>query len=316
MKSMKIYPFVSVVVVSYNRKEWLEKILPPIRDLNYPKDRFEVLVVDNNSTDGSVEYLKKLKWVRLVRMDKNYGASIGKNVGIEKTKGDYIYFVDSDVILKKNSLMELVRVAESDEKIGICGSKIIDMDGDEVVSMSGGDFLNIFGVLIHRGMKKRNLKDLEKMEDVFSFPSCSILIRRKPIEKLKYYFDTSYFIYYEDIDFCWRVGLLGNRLVYVPNSIACHRTDKHGKDINPLTIYRTYRNKLWSFRKNFRFPIKQIMLLNVSLTILAGILYWTFKGKWKYGISVFRYLFDSVNEDVDLSKVPLKRQIGLLSLKF
>jgi len=209
-----------------------------------------------------------------------------------------------------------VKVAESDENVGICGSKIIDMDGEEVISKSGGDFLNVFGVLVHRGMKKRNIKDLEKKEDVFSFPSCSILVRRDAIEKLKYPFDTSYFIYYEDIDFCWRVKLLGYKLIYVPTSVAYHRTDKHGKDINPLTIYRTYRNKLWSFRKNFRFPIKQVMLVNVSITMFVGIVYWTYKGKWKYGISVFRHLFDPIEKDVDLSFVPLKRQVGFLSFKF
>jgi hypothetical protein len=77
----------------------------------------------------------------------------------------------------------------------------------------------------------------------------------------------------------------------------------------------TYRNKIWSFRKNFRFPLKHIFLALISLEILAGILFWKKNKKWNYGIEIFKYLRTPINKDVNMDVIPLKKQINLLSYK-
>jgi len=308
------YPFVSIIVASFNRKEWLGKCLPPLKEINYPKNRFEVIVVDDGSTDGSANFLeKKFKWVKVFSLAKNSGAAIAKNVGIENAKGEYFYFLDSDVIPDRDALVELVKVAEADEKIGVCGSKVVN-DYDNKIQTTG-DYLSVFGQLIHRGMNEKDVNQFNRTEEVFSFPSCGLLAKRKILKKMKYAFDPAYFIYYEDNDFCWRVRLLGYKAVFAPNSVVFHRGVHSIEDIKSISIYRTYRNKLWSFRKNFRTPLKQIFLLMVSATILLGIIYWKTRKRWHYGLSVFRHLFDHVNTGIDISKIPLKKQLSVLSLK-
>ena len=308
------YPFVSIIVASFNRKEWLAKCLPYLKELKYPKRRFEVIVVDDGSTDGTANFLRRnFKWIKVVSLAKNSGTAIAKNVGIENSKGEYFYFLDSDVIPDKDALIELVKVAEKDNKIGICGSKVVN-DYDKRIQ-TAGDYLGIFGQLIHRGMGKKDVGQFNKIEEVFSFPSCGLLAKRKVLEKLKYAFDPSYFIYYEDNEFCWRVRLLGYKVVFVPTSTVFHRGVHSVEDIKPISIYRTYRNKIWSFRKNFRSPLKQILLLPVSVSVLIGIVYWYLKKKWSYDLSVFNHLLDNVNEGLDISKISLKKQLSVISFK-
>ena len=313
MVKMK-YPLVSVIIASFNRKEWLKKGLPYLKKLNYPKNRFETIVVDDGSIDGTKEFLKKnFKWIKVVSLAKHSGTSIAKNAGIENAKGSYFYFLDSDAYPDKNALIELVKVAKKDSKIGICGSKIVN-DYDSRIQ-TAGDYLSIFGQLIHRGMNEKDVGQFNKIEEVFSFPSCGLLAKRDVMKRMKYAFDPAYVIYYEDNEFCWRVRLLGYKVVFVPTSVVFHRGVHSLEDIKPISIYQTYRNKLWSFRKNFRFPLKQIFLLPVSASIMLGIFYWYSKKKWHYGLSVFKHLFDDVNEGLDISKISLKKQLSVLSFK-
>jgi len=308
MKKMK-YPFVSIIVVNFNRKNWLKICLNSLKTLNYPKNQYEVIVVDNGSTDGSVKFLKKnFPWVRVLSLDKNYGASEGKNIGIKKSKGDYFYCLDSDVRVDKDCLIEMIEVVEKDKSIGVCGSKIIGFNN---LIQTKGNYLNFLGTPIHRGRGIPNKYDNE-IKEVFWVSTCSILIRRNILEKLKYLFDPSYFVYYEDTDFCWRVNLAGYKVVYVPKSVVWHR---HKKEVTSYSIFVTYKNKIISFRKNLRTPIKQILLMGIIVRTLLAILYWKFKGKWKYGSRVFRSLFTPINYDINLNLISLKRQISLFSLK-
>jgi len=313
MVKMK-YPLVSVIIASFNRKEWLKKCLPYLKKLNYPRNRLEAIVVDDGSRDNTKEFLKKnFKWIKVVSLTKHSGTSIAKNVGIKNAKGDYFYFLDSDAYPDKDALIELVKIAEKDSEIGICGSKIVN-DYDNKIQ-TAGDYLGVFGQLIHRGMNEKDVGQFNKIEEVFSFPSCGFLAKRDILKKMRYAFDPTYIIYYEDNEFCWRTKLLGYKVVFVPTSTVFHRGVHSLEDIKSISIYRTYRNKLWSFRKNFRFPLKQILLLPVSATVLLGIIYWQSKKKWHYGLSVFKHLFDNVNKDLNMNKISLKKQMSVLSLK-
>jgi len=309
---MKRYPFVSIITVGFNRKKWFEKNLPRLKELNYPKKKYEVIIVDDGSTDSTMNLASKFKWVKFFRQ-KHKGPAAARNLGAENAKGDYLYFIDSDVILEKDSLIELVKVAESNKRIGICGSKIVNIS-DKVTIQNAGEYLNFLGIIVHRGMNEKDRGQFNRIEEVFSVPSCSLLVRRGVVKKLKYCFDPSYFIFYEDVDFCWRAKLLGYGVVYVPSSVIFHR--EHSKSgPKPISIYRTYQNKIWSFRKNFRFPLKHIFLTFVSLEILVGILFWWEKKKWDYGMDVFKHLRTPINKGVNLNSIPLKKQISLLSFK-
>lgn len=304
----KNMPFVSIVIVNYNRKEWLSQCLPQVTNLNYPAG-YEVIVVDNNSSDGSADFVRKnFKNVKVVSLDKNYGAAEGKNVGIRNSCGDYVYFLDSDVEVEKDCLIELVKAAEL-TGAGVCGSRVKEM-GSNLLS-NCGDFINIFGILKHRGMGEEDVDQFGEITEVFSLPSCSMLVSRELIKKMRFWFDPKFFIYFEDTEFCWQARLLGFKVLYVPKSVIYHRA-RDKSEVNPNSLYFSYRNRLWAFKRNFRSPLKQFFLFNVFLITCLGIFYWSVKRKWGFGIKIFEEFFSEI-EKFDLSKITLKKQLRVLN---
>ncbi|GAG10700.1 unnamed protein product, partial [marine sediment metagenome] len=263
-----------------------------------------IIVVDNNSTDGSSEFIKKFKEIKLICLKKNYGASEGKNIGIRNSSGKYIYFLDSDVEVESDCLIRLVEVCDGNENIGICGSKVKSIGTNNI--QNAGDFISPVGTLIHRGMNKEDDGSFDEQINVFSVPSCSMLVRKEMLDKLDMWFNPDFFIYFEDTDLCLRANMIGYDVVYVPTSVIYHR-NKKPSDIKEESIYMTYRNKIWSFRRNLRFPLKQIMLIFTLITISAGIVLWTLNGKWTFKNNVYRHFFDIINCSL-IPTISIKRQ--------
>jgi GT2 family glycosyltransferase len=143
----------------------------------------------------------------------------------------------------------------------------------------------------------------------------SLLIKREVLEKLKYCFDPSFLAYFEEIDLCWRVKLLGYKVMYVPTSRVLHRGSFTFEKIQNETALFNYKNKILSFKKNLRFPLKQIILILVLTRMLFPVLMGVVKGHVKNSIiSISDYIFDKPILDVDLKKVSLKMQLSTLSL--
>ena len=122
-------PRVSIVIVNWNGLEFLNACLNSLNNLNYPKSKLEIILVDNNSIDGSVKFVKEnFPQVRTIKLEgNNYCKS--NNVGIKAAKGKYVALLNNDTIVDKNWLIELVKVIEKDKKIGGVGGKILFMDG-------------------------------------------------------------------------------------------------------------------------------------------------------------------------------------------
>ncbi len=119
-------PFVSVIVVNYNGKHFLSACLASLRRENYPFERFEAVLVDNASVDGSVELVREqFPWVKVICNEANLGFGRANNVAIRQTSGDYVALLNNDAVATEDWLRELVRVAERDLRIGICTSKIL-----------------------------------------------------------------------------------------------------------------------------------------------------------------------------------------------
>src|SRR3990170_8146316 len=124
---MKALPLCSIVALNYNGKEHLEECFNSIREMNYPKSRYELIMVDNGSKDNSVNFArKKFPWVKILKLDKNYGFAEGNNRGMEVARGKYVIILNNDTKVDKNFLLELVKVAENNKKIAACGAKILD----------------------------------------------------------------------------------------------------------------------------------------------------------------------------------------------
>ena len=118
-------PLVSIVNVTWNGKEFLKKYLPSLNNLNYPN--YEVIIVDNASSDGSVDFVKKeYPEFKIIENQTNLGTAQGSNVAIDKAKGKYIFWISNDMDLDRHIIDHLVVACESDPSIGICTVKMYD----------------------------------------------------------------------------------------------------------------------------------------------------------------------------------------------
>jgi hypothetical protein len=306
-------PLCSIVTLNYNGKAHLDDCFNSIRKLSYPKSRYEVIMVDNASTDGSADYVEKnFPEVRVLRLEKNYGNAEGANKGFEAAKGDCLVILDNDTKVDKEWLTELVKTAMKDEKTGICGSKVMDFRDPNIIQFAGG-YLDVLGSPFHRGAGERDSGQYDREEEIFYAMGCSLLIKRQVLNKLKYFFDPTYFAYYEETDLCWRIKYLGYKVVFSPKSVLWHKGGATASKMGNLMIFYMYRNKIWTYKKNLSPPLRQLILALVSVRMFFTILYRMAGGKWEYGFKVFRNLFDKKESDVDMSKVSMWRQLRMLS---
>jgi len=240
---------VAVLIVTYNSAPFLRDCLNSIAEQAY-KD-FETIIIDNGSTDGSAELVEReFPWVRVIRNSENLGFARGVNVGLQKCLDrDYVVLLNPDTRVDSNWLAELVRVADGDDRIGVCTSLVFSYDGREIAH-SGGCILNLpLGIMGGYRPNEEQLRERRPFK-VFYASGSSIIIRSQLLREIGL-FDQSYFAYYEDVDLCWRALLRGYRIVCNPRSIAYHyesgsmmalrdllRTEYH-KEKNILATYYT-----------------------------------------------------------------------------
>ena len=242
-------PKVSVIVPTYNLKKIVCECLKSILSQDYPN--LEVILVDNGCTDGTGEaVIKKFPQVRIIRNKKNLGVTGGVNTGLKEADGDYIWLVDHDNIFRKNTLSEMVKLLESDSKIGIVVPKIYYWEKKDTIWAAGTGMNLLTGENIFRGGK--DIGKYDKIEEVEIAPA-NFLVKREVIEKVGFY-DDVFFISYEDADFSFRVKKAGYKIVYTPKAICYHKIpllDKKAAKQRWLSrAYWASRNKIIFMRKH------------------------------------------------------------------
>lgn len=252
-------PFVSLIIPSYNGKSLAIKLLESLKKTTYKN--YEVVFVDNGSIDGTYEYVKKhYPYVKSLKIEKNRGFTGGMNFGIKHSKGDYIVVMNNDMEFDPKWLSELVKVAESDKTIGIVGSGYTEKNIDFVrlgYVESGNVLLNFKPVDIPK-KKYRNLPDLMKVDNTFG------LTRKKLLNKIGL-FDEKFFIYWEEVDLCYRAKKAGYKIVAATKSIVFHGGSQTMKKYSYLKRFHYDKNKIRFILKNLNFLRKTI---NVPLTLV------------------------------------------------
>jgi GT2 family glycosyltransferase len=195
-------PKVSIIVLNYNGKKYLDNCFQSLAEVDYPN--FEVVMVDNDSTDDSVEYVRKnYDWIRVIESGRNGGFAFGMNTGIKRTEGEYVFLLDNDTIITKNFLRRMVEVAESDPEIGVASPIPLPITYKDCADL---------------------ILDKIRWNKVISLGTvagATMLIKRKILEDVGL-LDETCFMYWEDTEFCWRVILLGYKVVAVYDAIIYH----------------------------------------------------------------------------------------------
>lgn len=211
---------ISIVIPTFN--SW-QTLIPCIKSVyNQTLKPYEIIVVDNASSDQTVQKVKKgTPYVKLIPLEKNTGVTGGRNSGIkaaDKSSG-YLFFFDHDMVADKNMLQELVEVAKRASNIGIVTPKIYFWTSKRRIWSAGTSINLLTGQIFFRG--GMDVGQYEKIEEVQVAPA-AMLVKRKVVQKLKK-FDERYFATYEDTDFCFRAKRAGFKTYYAPRAIAFHK---------------------------------------------------------------------------------------------
>ncbi len=242
-------PLVSIIIVNYNGCDHLKENLDSLFNLEYKN--FEVIFVDNNSQDNSVKYVKEnYNKLKIYVLDKNHGFSQGNNIAMAKTKGKYIILLNPDTCVEKNWLSEMVKVAQSSHKAGIVGCKQIDFENRNILGFCGSTS-DKFGNVSEFGDREKEKGHFNIQTKAFFITGACLLFKRELYEKMQL-FDPTYFMYYEDVDFCWRAWIYGYDVIYSPKPIIYHKADKPIKfKILGRILFYIERNRIRTILKNY-----------------------------------------------------------------
>lgn len=269
---------VSILVLNYNGIEFCQDCFTSIRALTYP--HYEVIMIDNLSTDGSVAYVRKnFPEVRIIELDNNYGFAKGNNRGVHFARGKYLFFLNQDTVLEKDCLTELVQVMDSDPEIGMCSAKMMFWSEKHVIN-STGLIVNKICCCWDRGSFELDLGQYDEDTEVVSVSGGAMLIRKDVFEHLGG-FDSEYFMYYEDLDLGLRTWLSGYKVMFVPKSVIYHKMQYSYQKYYHFE-YIDHRNRLRTILKNISLKNLLWMLSLSLLNDVRCILSWLYSRRFTF----------------------------------
>ncbi len=235
-------------------------------ETNYPD--FEVLFVDNGSTDDSVDFVsneyEKNPRFRIMRNKQNLGYAGGNNIGLRNAKGEYFCLLNNDVKVDPDWLRALVDAFKFPD-VGVAQSKIVRLDKPDVIDCAGG-LLDTFGYHYEIG-KGESALNYQIPREIFYAKGASFLVKREVLIKTGL-FDSDIFLYYDEVDLCWRVWLSGYKVVYAPSSIVWHASGATSFSMQQKKLFFYSRNHLLVVLKNYG-------LANAFKTLAVSILFET-----------------------------------------
>ena len=278
-------PKVAIIILNWNGKEDTIECLESLKHITYPN--YEILLVDNGSTDGSVEcFRERYPGMEIIENGENLGFAEGNNVGIRRVMdegADYVLLLNNDTVVDPEFLGELVKVAEGDERIGIVGPKIYYYNEPHKIHYGGGKINWWIGrpyhCLIDTIEEDCDLKS--EVEDVEFITGCCMLLNGQIGNNI--FFDEKYFAYFEDADLCVRLQQNGYKLVYNPESKIWHKISRSSGKHSTFYNYYFGRNRILFMRKHAHFVNKiffypfQMLLKSLFAFIYFGIKYRDFK---------------------------------------
>jgi len=280
---------INVIVLNFNGKDFLKDCLTSLRKQTY-KD-FEVILVDNGSTDRSVEYVKNnFPEVRILALRKNTGFCKGNNEGIRISQSEYVVLLNNDTKADRFWLEELYNTISKNPSIGFCASKVICFNQEKIDS--AGDGYSLCGASFKRGhFEHRN--NYNKEEEVFGASASSAIYRRSMLDDIGL-LDEDFFMGFEDGDLSFRAQLGGYKCLYVPKAIVLHRVSATIGKLSSRQVYYGQRNIEYVYIKNMPTPLIFRYFFSHLIYNMGAFFFFLLKGKGlhfiKAKLSVLRNL--------------------------
>lgn len=234
-------PAVSVLVVSYNAADSLPACLDAVFAQTLPADRYEVIVTDNASADGSADLVAaRYPAVRLIRLGRNAGFAAGNNAAGAVARGKLWALLNPDTVPDPFWLEEVLRAADEHPGAAIA-CKLVVADAPDRLN-SAGLFLTRDGRGADRGFRQPDDGRYEAGGEVFAGCAAALVVHAPPAGTEL--FDARLFLYYEDLDFGWRWRLAGRRTVFAPRAVVRHVVGGAAGDVSPVFWYHVERNRV------------------------------------------------------------------------
>lgn len=274
---------VYIIIVGFNNQKDVLKCVQSIQSSTYKK--IKICLVDNNSRDNTVAIIhKKYPEVAIIANPKNYGFAAGNNIGIKAAiyaKSDYIFFLNADAEIDKNCINQLIKASKGQKivqpliylKKNGRRTKLINTAGTEL------HYLGFSYCSHYRKKANSNLKTA-----IATASGAAMLIPTKIIQKIGF-FDEHFFMYFEDVDLCWRAQLLNQQILLVPEACVWHKYEfGRAKE----KFYFVERNRLFFILKNYELTTI-IKILPMGILTEIAICFYTLKNRW-FGQKLKSYL--------------------------
>lgn len=261
----------SIIIVNFNTKKYLKK---SIDSIDIKKD-WEIIVVDNASTDGSIEMLKKnFSFVKIIKNKKNLGFSKANNIGIKACKGEYVLLLNSDTCVEKGAIKFLLQTLQKDSSVGIASSQLKNKDGS--IQPQGGFLPRLTNIaawmlflddlpLFKSLFKPYQLNDKKAFNNFLDlgWVSGTAMLMKKDLIKRTGYLNEDLFMYGEDVEFCIRIKQSGYRIVINPQAKIVHFSHISSGGDPSSAILGEYRGLKYIFKHSkpkWEYPIVRLLL--------------------------------------------------------
>ncbi|MEK6921523.1 MAG: glycosyltransferase family 2 protein, partial [Nanoarchaeota archaeon] len=198
----KMFPFVDILIVTYNGKKYLSGCLASLQELTYPKDRYIITIIDNASSDGTLSVVEQNtnNFIKIIKNNKNLGFGKANTIGIKAAPAEtkYIVLLNQDSLVAPEWLTELVDTMEKNPKAGACGAT--QKDYNQYKKITTGE---------------------KRIKECIWMGCGSIILRKEALDQIGY-FDPYYFMYVEDIDITWRLKIVGWDILHTFNALWFH----------------------------------------------------------------------------------------------
>lgn len=261
------WPKVSIVIVNARGLRDLNGCLKSVLKTHYPN--FEVIVVDCLTKTSKDFVRRNYPQVRLIHFEKDIGASLSHNIGVKYSDltSKYAAFLDNDTEVDPGWLTELIWVLEQNPDVGAAQSKLLFLN-DRSRFDGAGDFVNYYGETAgNRGRGEKDEGQYDYVDDIFS-PRGAAMIARKALFERIGGFDPDFFVYFDDIDFGWRVWLAGFRVIFVPFSVVYHRGASKTKH-SYYSVFHDVKNRYITVTKNYGLKNLRYLLVHFCTDVLS-----------------------------------------------
>ena len=289
---------ISIIILNYNGRDFIGKTIESVLFGDFQD--FEVIFFDNNSLDGSYEFVKEKysghRKIKIIKSSKNLGFAGGNNKAFEYTKGEVVFFLNSDAFIEKNCLVKIHEFFNDHKDAGIAQCKI-KMAKEKDFIENAGNYSDTLGLAYIIGYNEKDNDQYEDVRKIFTANGAAFAMRREIFEKLKG-FDEDYFLLYEETDLCWRARIAGAEIYYLPMALVYHlgsaslQKKKKRKKAGSLdSTYLYIRNRMDSMIKNYELKNLAAYLPAHLVFMFFYSLYYLTRGRFESFISLYKAVF-------------------------